>query len=221
MKNTHVSLSEDEKLRTIQEALNSLQDEIRDELERYISRVNELLEKADEDVKNLMRLTKVMTTVASLRYMLHRLRTTGFECTMDSVNEQEMLTTAFVVTYSRLFADGKDVSRISDRKIPKNLKPFHKELISMRNERYAHNGEHDSVRKSPEIEFDGAEFYIKINYEISMHVGGRNEWEDLVKFVNEYVYAQIFKIIERLSEKTGCKWNFPHDLAPEFIGESE
>ncbi|MBY6289468.1 hypothetical protein K5X92_00525 [Enterobacter bugandensis] len=215
-------LWEDEKYRYIsQEAFKHLPEEIREEIESYMSHGDDLLTKADADIQSLNRLGMMMPAVASLRYIYSRLRTTQFEPTMESAFEQEMLTTAFVVTYSRLFVSTTGASRISEKKVPKHLKPIHSELIEIRNQRYAHNGGHESISSSIHITFDGTEFDINFNYELGMHIGGRDEWEELIKFVNEYVYDQIFKILNRLRERTGHPWNFPHGPATDFGSNSD
>lgn len=221
MKNRPLFWENDKKISISQEAIKLLPKEIREEIEYYVSHGNDMLEKADADIQNLIRLGMAMPAVASLSYIYHRLRTTQFEITMESAFEQEMLTTAFVVTYSRLFVSTTGASRISEKKVPKHLKKVHNELIEIRNQRYAHNGGHDSIQSSIEISFDGEVFDMKMNYNLSMYIGGRDEWEELVKFVNQYVYDQIFKILNRLREKTGYKWTFPHGPSPDFGSKPE
>lgn len=209
MKNTPLFWEDDKYFYLSQEAFRHLPDEIREQLESHLSYGNEMLAKADRDIMNLQRLVKMMTTVSSLNFIHQRLRNTSFEITIESALEHEMLTTAFVVTYSRLFVGTTGASGISEKKVPKHLKNVHSELMEIRNQRYAHNGEHESISSSIKIEFGGGEFDICLNYELGMYVGGRNEWVGLVQFVNEYVYDQINKNLDRLHEKTGHKWNFP------------
>ncbi|MCG1031794.1 hypothetical protein J5S76_07345 [Bacillus amyloliquefaciens] len=208
MKNTPLFWEDEKNLYISQEAIKQLPDEIREQLESHLSYGKEMLAKADEDIMNLKRLVKMMTTVSSLNFIHQRLRNTSFEITIDSALEHEMLTTAFVVTYSRLFVGTTGASRISEKKIPKHLKNVHSELMEIRHQRYAHNGEHESISSSIEIEFSGGVFDILLNYELGMYVGGRDEWVDLVQFVNQYVYDQICKNLDRLREKTGHIWNF-------------
>lgn len=202
--------SEDDKERYLSlDALELLPNEIREQLQSHLSNANDMLAKADADIRNLHRLVKMMATVASLNFIHQRLRNASFEITIESALEHEMLTTAFVVTYSRLFVGSSGASNISEKKIPKHLKGIHSELMKIRHQRYAHNGEHESISSSFRIEFGNGEFDISLNYELGMYVGGRDEWAELVQFVNEYVYDQINKNLDRLHEKTGHKWNFP------------
>jgi len=209
MKNTPLFWEDDKNLYLSQEALKLLPDEIREHLESQVSYGNEMLAKAYEDIVNLERLVKMMSTVSILNFIHQRLRKTSFEITLDSALEHEMLTTAFVITYSRLFVGSTGASCISEKKVPKHLKNIHSELMGIRHQRYAHNGQHDSISSSMEIEFREEEFDIRLKFEFGMYVGGRDEWVGLVQFVNEYVYDQINKNLDRLHEKTGHKWNFP------------
>lgn len=209
MKNTPLFWEDDKNCYLSHEALKLLPVEIREQLVSHVSYGNEMLAKAHEDIVNLERLVKMMTTVSTLNFIHQRLRNTSFEITLDSALEHEMLTTAFVITYSRLFVGSTGASCISEKKIPKHLKNIHSDIMSIRHQRYAHNGQHDSISSSMEIEFREEEFDIRLNYEFGMYVGGRDEWVDLVQFVNQYVYDQICKKLDRLREKTGHKWNFP------------
>ncbi|EQC1558102.1 hypothetical protein ACY2PI_004442 [Citrobacter amalonaticus] len=204
-----------------QEAIKHLPDEIKNQLGNYLSYGNEMLAKADEDIKNLKRLVKMMSTVFTINFIHQRLRNAKFESSMESALEHEMLTTAFVVTYSRLFIGTTGVSNISEKRVPKHLKKVHRELLEIRNQRYAHNGVHESINSSINIEFGSGEFDIRLNYDLGMYVGGRDEWGELVQFVNQHVYDQINKHLERLREKTGHKWNFPQDSINGFREEKE
>lgn len=208
MKNTPLFWEDDKNYYISKEAIKYLPDEMREQLESQLSYGNEILAKADEDIMNLNRLVKMMTTVSILNFIHQRLRNTSFEKSLDSVLEHEMLTTAFVVTYSRLFVNTTGASGISEKKVPSPLKKVHREIMGMRHQRYAHNGEHESISSSMEIEFQDGEFDIHLNYEFGMYVGGRDEWVELVLFVNQYVYDQICKNLDRLREKTGRNWNF-------------
>lgn len=64
----------------------------------------------DQDIQSLFRLIKAAPTVSSLLNIFDRLRGTAFNVTTADMMEQEMLITAFIVTYSRLFASSSGVS---------------------------------------------------------------------------------------------------------------
>lgn len=221
MKNTPLFWEDDNYIYLSQEAYDHLPVDIKNQLGGFLSKGNELLAKVDDDIKNLERLVKTMVTVSTINYIHQRLRDTKFEISIESALEHEMLTTAFVVTYARLFVGTTGASNISEKKVPKQLKQVHCELMEVRNQRYAHNGVHDSIGSSINIEFDGEEFDISMNYELGMYVGGKDEWAELVNFVNEYVYDQIDKKLNRLREKTGHRWNFTKGPKHDFGEDAE
>src|SRR3546814_16868596 len=63
---------------------------------------------------------------------------------MAAFLELDMLTTAFVATYVRLHTGGSG-SGFARAPLPEALRSAHDEIIDMRNKRYAHVAEHDSV----------------------------------------------------------------------------
>ena len=202
-----------------EEAFKQLPQDFRDAIHAYFERGNNMISGADEDLQNLIRWGKAVPTTSSLRYIFQRLRESKFEINMESALEQEMLTTAFVVTYSRLFVDSKGTAGISRKKIPRHLRRVHDELIQIRHERYAHNGKHDSLSSALEIIYDGSNFNLDLQLSYGLFIGGRNEWDELIKFIDEYMVDQLQKILRRLKEKTGCEWNFPSGPVPDYITE--
>lgn len=64
---------------------------------------------------------------------------------MDAILELEMLITAFVVTYTRL-SQGGAFSGFDRSELPEKFRPFHDEIIELRNQRFAHNDGHHTIR---------------------------------------------------------------------------
>lgn len=164
-----------------------------------------------------MRLINAIPTTSSLSYIYHRLRTSKFEATAEAVMEQEVLTTAFIVTYGRLFARSDGASRISRGNIPEHLRPVHDEIIQLRNKRYAHNDSHETVNSGIMIDFDGNGFRIQPQMSLGSHVGGRDEWEELITFIDAHMHETLTKILCRLKKKTGYEWTFPSGTAPDWV----
>jgi hypothetical protein len=125
-----------------EELFKHLPKEYREAVQARKEEGEKLLRIVDKDIQGLIRLMNAVPTTSSLTYIFHRLRTTKFAITSEAWMEQEVLTTAFVVTYGRLFAKGEGASGLSDGVLPKHLKPVHDELIELRNRRYAHNASH-------------------------------------------------------------------------------
>lgn len=174
----------------------------------------------DKDVQNLIRLAKALPTSISLKYIFSRLRSAKFEITMDALLEQEMLTTAFVVTYARLFIGGNGGSGIARDQIPDHLKAVHDDLINVRNKRYAHNAGHSSVESGIEIDLGDDEFNVNLQLRLGSYIGGRNEWGELTAFIDAHMYDRIHKILAKMEHKTGYKWNFPTGPVPDWVDQS-
>ena len=167
---------------------------------------NEKLQKADRTLRKIHGLIKAMQTAVQLTYDHQQLGKVEFEATTEWYLENSSRTTAFIVTYGRLFTESKGTYKIERSKIPDELGDIHDEVMRMRNKLYAHNGDHESSNTYPEIGFDGTEFEIRLGMTIDVHVGGNNHWDALVTFVNEHIHDQLYKNIERLKEETGTVW---------------
>lgn len=175
-----------------------------------------VLEIADENLRILNRIVHAFPTMASLRYIQHRLVSTKFEPTMEWAHENDMLTLAFVTTYARLI-DGGIGSGVSRSALPVELRPVHDNIIELRNKRYAHNAGHDSITGSLEIGFEGGKFDISVNFNMGFHVGGALEWKPLVEFLDGLMFSRLHTQLEKLREKTGREWTFPSGPPPEWV----
>lgn len=199
-----------------EEAIKYLPEEWRKHLTALKEEGQGVLEAADDNLRNLNRLAHAFPTMASLRYIQHRLASTKFEATMEWVLENEMLTLAFVTTYVRLIEGGIG-SGISRSAIPAKLRPVHDKIIQLRNKRYAHNDVHDSITGRLEIGFDGAKFDVGVNFNMGFHVGGALEWEPLVVFLDGLMFRRLHAQLEKLKEKTGREWTFPSGPPPKWV----
>lgn len=172
-----------------------------------------VLEAADDNLKVLKRIVHAFPTMASLRYIQHRLASTKFEETTEWVFENDMLTLAFATTYARLIKGGIG-SGVSRDNLPPELRPVHDNLIELRNKRYAHNDHHDSITGSLEIGFEGGKFDIRVNFNLSFHVGGAREWGRLVEVLDELMVSRLHDQLEKLKKKTGREWTFTSGPPP-------
>ena len=199
-----------------EEAIKYLPEEWKKHLHALKEEGQGILEAADDNLKILNRLVHAFPTMASLRYIQHRLASTKFEATMEGVLENDMLTLAFVTTYVRLI-DGGIGSGVSRSALPAKLRPVHDNIIELRNKRYAHNDRHDSITGSLEIGLEGGNFDISVKYNMSFHVGGALEWEPLVVFLDNLMIRRLHAQLEKLKEKTGREWTFPSGPPPKWV----
>lgn len=208
---------DDEYVYIPEELFKHLPPEYREAAEESKERGNEILKIADKDIQNLIRLANAFPTVASLRYIFHRLRNTKFELNTESYLDQEILTTAFIVTYSRLFVSGTGGAGVSRDQIPAHLLSVHDDIIDIRHKRYAHNGGHETIGTGLQLGFDGADFHIKMQMTLGFYINGRNEWAELIAFIDAHMHDRLQKILGRLKTKTGCEWVFPNGPAPNWV----
>jgi hypothetical protein len=199
-----------------EEALEHLPEEWRTQAYAIRDEGRAVLAEADEDLRRLAQLAHASNTMASLRYSQQRLVAMQFHPTMESVLEHEMLTTAFVIAYCRL-VEGGIGSGVSRKSLPLELRETHDDLIELRNKRYAHSGEHDTIDGDLEVTMDGERFEVKMNITMQFQVGGSPKWGQLVTFLDETLHERLYKILARLTAKTGRTWTFPTGPKPDWI----
>ncbi|WP_156373663.1 hypothetical protein [Rhizobium sp. Leaf386] len=214
-KQTEEDVEEKEYIVFPEEVIDYLPKEIRDEFLAQKEAGVAVLEAVDAEMKNIHRLANAFPAVASLRYVYNRLSTAKFEATMEAAFEHDMLTSVFAITYARLI-DGGLGSGVSRSAIPANLREAHDYLIVVRNKRFAHHAGHQSLSARLEIELENGEFDIKLGFNMGFHVGGANEWKDLVEFIEKLMSDRLDKQLERLREKTGRVWRFPNGPPPSW-----
>ncbi|WP_429819120.1 hypothetical protein [Ensifer sp. B1-9] len=221
MENSPPVIWEDDKYVYVPEELfKHLPPEYLEAVEARKQQGSNILQIADNDIKGLIRLVNAIPTTASLSYIYHRLRNANFDVTTEALMEQEMLTTAFVVTYSRLFVSGNGASGVAEDQIPAHLKAVHDDLIEMRHQRYAHNGGHDTISSGVRFDFDDTEIRINLQMSLGLYVGGRDEWGELVTFLDAHMHERLQKILGRLRAKTGYEWKFPVGPGPDWVSKS-
>ena len=186
----HTLWEDDEFVYVSEEFFGHLPKEYRDAARARKQQGEDVLRIADKDIQGLIRLINAIPTTNSLSYIYHRLRTSKFEATTEAMMEQETLTTAFIVTYARLFASGDGASGISKGSIPAHLRPVHDDIIQLRNKRYVHNGSHETVNSGIMIDFDDSGFRIQLQMRLGFYVGGRNEWEELITFIDAHMHER-------------------------------
>ena len=199
-----------------EEAIKHLPEEWQKHLFALKEEGQAILQAADDDLKILNRLVHAFPTMASLRYIQHRLASTKFEATMEWVFENDMLILAFVTTYKRLI-DGGIGSGVSRSSLPPELRPVHDKIIELRNRRYAHNDHHDSITVNLEVGFEGGKFDVSVKFNMGFHVAGELEWKPLVEFLDNLMYQRLYAQLENLTKKTGREWTFPSGPPPRWV----
>jgi len=197
-----------------EEALPFLPEEWRAEFREKADDGKAVLKSVDNDLKKLARLSNSFGTLVALKHIQKRLSEYRFAADMEAVLELDMLTTAFVVTYVRLHHGGSGTG-FSRGELPDTLRETHDNILEIRNKRFAHNDAHHSVSNEMQIGFDGARFHIKFSLSLGYHVGGANEWHELVRFLDNLFAEKLGRQLAKLRDKTGLEWVAPSGPGPE------
>lgn len=196
-----------------EEALQYLPVEWRNELQAIADDGRAVLKSVDAELSQVARISNSFATMATLKHIRERLADYKFAADMTAFLELDMLTTAFVVTYARLHEGGRG-SGFSRDTLPARLRPAHDQIIDLRNKRFAHNGDHHSVENAMEIGFEDGRFSLLFSLKLGFHIGGANEWHELVDFLDILTVERVGKLLARLKEKTGRDWVWPSGPTP-------
>jgi len=134
---------------------------------------------------------------------------------MEFFLELDALHSAIVMAYGRVFSGG--VRRVSERKVPGHLRSVHDQMMALRQQRYGHNGEHDTLRAELELEVQGNEILVHPRMVMGMALGAPPEWKPLLRWLNEYCHEQVQSHLSALSRKTGKTWVYPEGPPPDWV----
>lgn len=177
---------------------------------------SEILQVADDDLKDLIRQMASVPATRSLGYILGRLR--NGTLSGDGFMEHEALTTAFVVKYSTLFVSDSGSSGLSRNQLPAHLLGVHDEILDMRYKRCVHIGGPGSVSSELPIELDDETLSVWPPMHLAVYAGGRSEWPELLTFLDALMHERLQEILKRLKHKTGCEWTSP--AGPSFFAQT-
>lgn len=197
-----------------EDAIQYLPKEWRDKIKERVEDGRKILEIADNELRQLSRLSSSYYHVTVLRYISDRLSEYRFKPDMDAFLNLDMLTTAFVATYVRLFTGGGG-SGFARGALPEPLRAAHDEILDLRNKRYAHVDEHHSVNDEMEIQEDDGRFIVSLRMNLGFYIGGSNDWPKLVQALDEIFVNRQQKITDRLKVQTGREWAIAQGPAPE------
>jgi len=199
-----------------EEAIQYLPAEWREQFQAMAEDGRAVLKSVDSELSQLSRLSFASINLVTLKHIKQRLTDYQFAPTMEAILENEMLVTAFVVTYARLQQGGVG-SGFGRDALPEPLRRFHDEIINLRNKRFAHNAGHHTINEAMEVGFQDGRFEIQLGSELRIQIGGAPEWQELVDFVDGLMADRMDKVISKLDQKTGFKWSLPKGPPPEEI----
>ena len=195
-------------------ALQFLPEEWRQHYQKMADDGHAILKSVDKELTQLSKLSNSFATLVSLKHVQKRLSEYKFEADMDAILDLDVLTTAFVVTYTRLHQGGNG-SGFSRDILPEKLRIIHDHIIELRNKRFAHNDSHHSVSNAMEIGFEDNRFEVKFGLTLGFHIGGATEWRELVDFLDAFTVERMERLFARLKERTSRDWAMPIGPAPD------
>lgn len=167
----------------------------------------------DKNRDHINRLRKIITNIATVNNIiafaerLEALKELKHESlTVEIQIEAEAFFTALVMAYGRLFAESKGVQRFNKKLIPKELHSAHDEIIALRNERFAHHGEHESTAAELELFVSESEVSAKIHWRAVMYQGVPPLWQELFAWIERFLHQSFEKQLEFISQTSGKRW---------------
>jgi hypothetical protein len=133
--------------------------------------------------------------------------------TKDWMLEMEAYLTTISVSYGRLFAESKGARVLKKKLIPKQLWDVHEEIISLRNERYAHHGDHITTAPELELFVYEDEVLTQLHWRSKMPNGAPPSWKELFLWVDSFLKESFQKQMAHMSQTSGKNW-VPFD--PDF-----
>jgi hypothetical protein len=201
-----------------EEAMQYLPKEWRVALQARAEEGRRVIALAENELRQLSRLSLSYYHVVVLKHVRDRLTEYRFKADMKALLELDMLTTAFLATYVRLYTGGGG-SGFARNALPEPLREAHDEIVDLRNKRYAHVDEHHSVNDEMEIVEDDGRFIVTLGTRLGVYVGGSNEWPKLVDALDEIYAERGAKIIARLQARTGREWTIAQGSSPDGLDE--
>lgn len=204
-----------------EEAMQYLPDEWRAALEARAKEGRRMLALADKELRLLSKLSLSYYHVVVLRHVRDRLAQYRFKADIEAILDLDMLTTAFLATYARLYTGGGG-SGFARNALPEPLRAAHDEIIDLRNKRYAHVDEHHSVNDEMEIvEEEDGRVVVTLGTRLGVYIGGSNNWPKLVDALDEIFADRGAKIIARLKARTGREWTIAQGSPPDGLDEGD
>src|SRR6218665_3121659 len=172
----------------------------------------------EENRKHIERLDKMvlnMYSVANIRYWYWCLSNFKVSPNIhEDIMKMDALTTSIVISYGRLFGQGTGTTVLNKAILPVELTPIHDAIIDLRNGRYAHHGDHETINTQINIEFNGSSFVITPSMQFVFCLGAPKEWKPLFEWLDAHMHETIHKQLDFLTRTTGIQWEFPDGPAP-------
>lgn len=176
--------------------------------------LNQICKNYHDDIDRLVQDTQNAYSYSKVVFIFERLTKTGpwgeGDFTMELILEIDMMQSALAVEYARVFSSGS--RKVSESNVPPILKDVHREIMDLRNKRYAHDDNHGSVENTMDLLIEGKQIIIKTGANMRMVLGAPPRWGELIEWLGGYLRQQSQKQRQHLTDKTGYEWVEP--MAP-------
>jgi len=161
-------------------------------------------------VNRLRKTVANLVTVQHILYFYQRLQERSHDnqalISKDWVMDSEAFMTTIVMSYGRLFSESKGAPVFKKKIIPKHLHSVHDEIITLRNERYAHHGNHETTAAEIELFVFETKVEMKLHLRSSLYYGVVPHWGELFDWFSEFLKESFTKQLKYLSETSGKEW---------------
>lgn len=184
----------------------------------------ELAAEFKADIERLDRMAANHLTMNEVEFVYHQLRQlvpeSGMKAesiTVEFILQNEALTTALVVAYGRLFASGNGTTKLDAKKLPEAFREAHEEIISLRNERYAHHGAHHSLTTTVALESEGDDVIFGQSISVGMWFGAPIHWGPLFVWLRGHIHDRVQSELAYLSQRSGVTWKMRNGPPPSWV----
>lgn len=183
--------------------------------------LNEVLAEHDRLIKGLEKMILNMNSVHNIRYWYWCLSNfPKSENLHEDLMKMDAFTTSIIISYGRLFGKGDAAMKLSKDNMPESVRHVHDDIINLRNLRYAHHFQHETIKTRLEIQASGSSILINPGINFLVCLGAPKEWAPLLKWLGEHMHELLYKRLDLLTTKTGKKWEIQNGPPPHWI-ESE
>lgn len=161
------------------------------------------IESLKTQLPNIATINNIIYHNQSLRNMAVK---HGEEWRKEDVMMMDAVSTTVVMAYGRLFTETEGVRKLNKKVIPRELLATHKEIMDLRNERYAHSGNHNSTESLLEIELLGSQVNLMPSFRFSGYNGAPDRWDTLFRWLQRHIKTSFKKTLDSLTKSTGKEW---------------
>ncbi len=187
-------------------------------MEKSEQEINDIKQRYKPQIDRMDKMLLNIYSIANIRFWYACL--SHFRKSEDihqDIMQMEAFATSIIIAYGRLFGETKGTIVLKKEELPKDLLPVHNQIISLRNNRYAHHGEHSTLEKKTKIDYIDSTIIVSQEIQIDFWLGAPKEWGQLFKWLDAHMYNTLHKTLDYLTKETGIEWKSIHREPPPWI----